>query len=156
MWSETYDRKFKDIFNVQKELSDAIADQMKIKLIGEDFVERKGITVNPEALDLYMQGRFLWNQSQQKSVLRSIEYFELALGKDPNYALAYAAIADAYHSLGVIKRWTVSNEERAKLWQLSEDNAFKALSIEPELGEGYSFGCAKQWRSDKESNGNMN
>ena len=81
---ETYDRKFKDIFNVQKELSDAIADQMKIKLIGEDFVERKGITANPEALDLYMQGRFLWNQSQQKSVLRSIEYFELALGKDPN------------------------------------------------------------------------
>ena len=85
-----------------------------------------------------MQGRFLWNQSQQKSVLRSIEYFELALGKDPNYALAYAAIADAYHSLGVIKRWTVSNEERAKLWQLSEDHAFKALSIEPELGEAYA------------------
>ena len=138
LWSETYDRKFKDIFNVQKELSDAIADQMKIKLIGEDFVERKGITVNPEALDLYMQGRFLWNQSQQKSVLRSIEYFELALGKDPNYALAYAAIADAYHSLGVIKRWTVSNEERAKLWQLSEDNALKALSIEPELGEAFA------------------
>ena len=138
LWSETYDRKFKDIFKVQKELSDAIADQLKIKLIGEDIVERKGVTLNPEALDLYMQGRFLWNQSQQKSVLRSIEYFELALGKDPNYALAYAAIADAYHSLGVIKRWTVSNEERAKLWQLSENNAYKALSIEPELGEAYA------------------
>ena len=76
---------------MQKEISDAIADQMKIKLIGEKIIERKGITQNPEALDLYMQGRFFWNQNQEKAVLRSIEYFEKALDKDPQYALAESA-----------------------------------------------------------------
>ena len=138
LWSNTFDRKFEEIFKMQKEISDAIADQMKIKLIGEKIIERKGITQNPEALDLYMQGRFLWNQNQEKAVLRSIEYFEKALDKDPQYALAESAIADAYYSLGLIKRWTVSHDERSRIFQNSEDHARKALSLEPELGEAYA------------------
>ncbi len=158
LWSETYDRKFKEIFKVQEELSDAIAEEMKIKLIGENFFERRGITTVPEALDLYMKGRFLWNENQEKPVKRSIEYFELAIQKDPNYALAYSAIADAYYSLGVIKRWTVSDKERGELFQKAEDHAKIALQIEPELGEAYAVlgtllsgdRISVEWKNDRE------
>jgi len=138
MWSDTYARKFIDIFKVQEEISSAIAEELKIKLIGGDIAERKGTTNDPEALDLYMRGRFLWNQNQEKSVQRSIEYFKKALEIDSKYALAESAIADAYYSLGIIKRWTVSNNERSNIFQNSENHAKKALSLEPELGEAYA------------------
>ena len=159
LWSDTYDRKFKEIFKVQEEISNAIASQMKIKLFGEDIVKRRGITEHPEALDLYMQGRFLWNQNQERAVLRSIEYFEKALEKDPQYALAESAIADGFYSLGVIKRWTVSNEERSIIFQKSEDHARKALRIEPQLGEAFAvlgvlYGgnqISRHWKDDKKT-----
>jgi TolB-like protein/class 3 adenylate cyclase len=159
LWSNTYDRKFKEIFKVQEEISNAIVGQMKIKLFGEDIVKRRGITEHPEALDLYMQGRFLWNQNQERAVLRSIEYFEKALEKDPKYALAESAIADGFYSLGVIKRWTVSNEERSIIFQKSEDHARKALRIEPQLGEAFAvlgvlYGgnqISSHWKDDKKT-----
>ena len=159
LWSDTYDRKFKEIFKVQEEISNAIASQMKIKLFGEDIVKRRGITEHPEALDLYMQGRFLWNQNQERAVLRSIKYFEKALEKDPQYALAESAIADGFYSLGVIKRWTVSNEERSIIFQKSENHARKALRIEPQLGEAFAvlgvlYGgnqISSHWKDDKKT-----
>ena len=159
LWSNTYDRKFKEIFKVQEEISNAIVSQMKIKLFGENIVKRRGITEHPEALDLYMQGRFLWNQNQERAVLRSIEYFEKALEKDPQYALAESAIADGFYSLGVIKRWTVSNEERSIIFQKSEDHARKALRIEPQLGEAFAvlgvlYGgnqISSHWKDDKKT-----
>ena len=159
LWSNTYDRKFKEIFKVQEEISNAIVSQMKIKLFGEDIVKRRGITEHPEALDLYMQGRFLWNQNQERAVLRSIKYFEKALEKDPQYALAESAIADGFYSLGVIKRWTVSNEERSIIFQKSEDHARKALRIEPQLGEAFAvlgvlYGgnqISSHWKDDKKT-----
>ena len=158
LWSDSYARKFTDIFKLQEDISSAIAKELKVKLIGGDILERLGTTQDHEALDLYMQGRFLWNQNQEKSVLRSIEYFENALLKDPDYALAESAIADAYYSLGIIKRWTVSNEERSLIFQNAEDHARNALSIEPELGEAYAVlgelfrgnQISRHWKEDKE------
>ena len=158
LWSDSYARKFIDIFKLQEDISSAIAEQLKIKLIGGDILERVGTTEDPEALDLYMQGRFLWNQNQEKPVLRSIEYFEEALLKDSNYALAESAIADAYYSLGIIKRWTISNDERSKIFQNAEDHARNALAIEPDLGEAYAVlgelfrgnQISRHWKVDKQ------
>tara|TARA_B100000029_G_scaffold509932_2_gene600215 strand:- start:5847 stop:8300 length:2454 start_codon:yes stop_codon:yes gene_type:complete len=139
LWSDTYDRKFVDIFNVQKELSDAIANQLEVKLIGSNAVnKRSGTTSNPRALDLYMRGRFLWNQKKEEPLLKSIEHFKKALSLDSNYALSQAAIADAYFSLARIKRWTIDQSERNIILKNSEDNALKALEIDPSSGETYA------------------
>ena len=157
LWSDTYDRKFIDIFNVQKELSDAIADQLEVKLIGDNAVsKRSGTTDNPQALDLYMRGRFLWNQKKEQPILKSIEYFKKALALDKNYALSQAAIADAYFSLARIKRWTISKNERNGILSKAEDNALKALEMDPSSGEAYAvlgalysgLDVSREWKFD--------
>jgi len=157
LWSNTYDRKFVDIFKVQKELSDAIADQLEVKLIGNDSVtKRSGTTNNAQALDLYMRGRFLWNQKKEEPLLKSIEYFKEALTLDKNYALSQAAIADAYFSLARIKRWTIDKNERNEILNNAEMNAIKALEMDPSSGEAYAvmgilysgLDVSREWKSD--------
>ena len=88
IWSETYDRKFKDIFKIQKEISDGIASILKLKLLGDGLNQRRGITDNPEALNLYLKGKYFWNKKKEKELYESIEYFKKALVEDPNYALS--------------------------------------------------------------------
>src|SRR5215210_4554095 len=98
LWSETYDRELKDVFAVQDELSRAIVGALKVKLSGEQrdapLVTRA--TEDLEAHDLYLKGRYLWNQRTYESLLRAASYFERAVAKDSTYAQAYAGLADAY------------------------------------------------------------
>jgi tetratricopeptide (TPR) repeat protein len=95
IWSERYDRRMKDIFDIQDEITLAIVDSLKIKLIGS---EKKAIvkhyTDNPELYRLYLLGLHHWNKLTPEDFVKSEEYFEQAISKDPNYALAYAGIAD--------------------------------------------------------------
>jgi len=97
LWSETYDRDAKDMFNIQEEIARAIVAALRIRLSlqpTQPFVIRH--TGNLEAYNLYLRGRYFWNKRSPESMARSREYFEDAIRKDPNYALAYAGLADAY------------------------------------------------------------
>jgi len=101
VWSEIYNRKMADIFAIQDEIAKAIVTALKIKLLGEKGVPLiKNYTENLEAYSLYLQGRDLWNKRTKESLNKSIEYFEKAIEKDANYALAYSGIADSYVVLG--------------------------------------------------------
>ena len=95
IWSERYDRRMKDIFDIQDEITLAIVDSLKIQLIGS---EKKAIvkhyTDNPELYRLYLLGLHHWNKLTPEDFVKSEEYFEQAISKDPNYALAYAGIAE--------------------------------------------------------------
>ena len=95
IWSERYDRRMKDIFDIQDEITLAIVDSLKIQLIGS---EKKAIvkhyTDNPELYRLYLLGLHHWNKFTLEDFVKSEEYFEQAISKDPNYALAYAGIAE--------------------------------------------------------------
>ena len=97
LWAETYDRKLIDIFSVESEIAKAIADTLQAKLTGsEETAIAKKPTENPEAYELYLKGRFFWNKRSGVDLRKAIEYFQQAIAKDPNYALAYAGLADSY------------------------------------------------------------
>ena len=97
LWADTYDRKLTDIFAVESEIAKTIAETLQAKLTGsEKSSMAKTPTVNPEAYELYLKGRFFWNKRTGDDLRKSIEYLKQAIAKDPGYALAYAALADSY------------------------------------------------------------
>src|SRR5881398_2051607 len=97
LWAEVYDRKLTDIFAVESEIAKTIADTLRAKLTGsEQQVIAARPTENAEAHQLYLKGRFFWNKRTGNDLKKSIDYFEQAIAADPNYALAYAGVADAY------------------------------------------------------------
>jgi TolB-like protein/Flp pilus assembly protein TadD len=97
LWAEIYDRKLTDIFAVESEIAKSIADTLQARLTGaEQHAIATRPTENAEAHQLYLKGRFFWNKRTGNDLRKSIEYFEQAIAVDPNYALGYAGVADAY------------------------------------------------------------
>ena len=97
LWAETFDRKLTDIFAVESEIAKTIADTLQAKLSGsEQHAIAARPTENTEAHQLYLKGRFFWNKRTGNDLKKSIDYFQQAIAADPNYALAYAGVADAY------------------------------------------------------------
>jgi TolB-like protein/DNA-binding winged helix-turn-helix (wHTH) protein/Flp pilus assembly protein TadD len=103
VWAENYDREVSDLLPLEREVTAGIAEQVHLKLlptvasiqrVSEPSKER---AVAPEAHDLYLQGRYYFNQRSREGLLKSVDYFEQAAAKDPNYAAAYASLADAYN-----------------------------------------------------------
>jgi TolB-like protein/class 3 adenylate cyclase/Tfp pilus assembly protein PilF len=100
LWADTYDRKLIDIFAVESEIAKTIAETLQAKLTGsEKTAMSKKPTANPEAYELYLKGRFFWNKRTAADLRRSIDYFNQAIAKDPDYALAYAGLAQAWKLL---------------------------------------------------------
>ena len=97
LWADTYDRKLTDIFAVESEIAQAVAQALQAKLTGSEKSSiAKKPTENQEAYELYLKGRFFWNKRTGVDLRKAIEYFQQAIAKDPNYALAYAGVADSY------------------------------------------------------------
>src|SRR6266576_287956 len=97
LWADTYDRKLTDIFAVETEIAKTIAESLQAKLTGsEKNAIAKTPTVNPEAYELYLQGRYFWSKRSAANLQKSIDYFNQAIAQDPNYALAYAGLAQAW------------------------------------------------------------
>jgi TolB-like protein/Tfp pilus assembly protein PilF len=97
LWADTYDRKLTDIFAVESDIAKTIAETLQAKITGSEKNSiAKAPTANPEAYELYLKGRFFWNKRSGVDLRKAIEFFNQAIGKDPNYALAYAGLADSY------------------------------------------------------------
>ena len=103
LWAEKYDRKLTDLFAVESEIAKAIADTLQAKLTGS---EQRAIasrpTENPEAHQLFLKGTYFSNKRTGPDFRTAIEYFQEAINKDPNYALAYAGMAEAYTILSLL------------------------------------------------------
>ncbi len=97
IWSERYDRELKDIFDVQDEIALAVVDALKLKLFGNEkaAVLKRG-TQNQEAYEFYLKGRYYWNRRTPENIINAIKQFRSATNLDPNYALAFAGLADCY------------------------------------------------------------
>src|SRR5207248_2494210 len=96
LWADTYDRKLTDIFAVESEIAKTIAETLQAKLTGsEKTAMSKKPTENPEAYELYLKGRFFWNKRTGIDLRKAIDYFNQAVAKDPNYALAYVGLSDS-------------------------------------------------------------
>ena len=96
LWSEHYDRELTDVFAVQDEIARTIAQTLKVKLGGAEQAPLvRPPTSDVEAYELYLKGRYFWAQ-RGAGIRKGLEYFQAALRKDPDYALAHAGLADAY------------------------------------------------------------
>jgi TolB-like protein/Tfp pilus assembly protein PilF len=97
LWAETYDRRLIDIFSVESEIAKNIAETLQAKITGsEKHSIAKAPTANPEAYELYLKGRHFWNRRTLADIQKALELFQQAIEKDPNYAVAYAGLADSY------------------------------------------------------------
>ncbi len=97
LWAKSYERGLTDILALQSEVAHAIADEIRIQVTPDERARlRSKGTVNPAAHVAYLQGSFLWNRFTSESVKEAIQRYEEALAIDPNYAAAYAGLADSY------------------------------------------------------------
>ncbi len=97
LWADTYDRKLTDIFAVESDIAKTIAETLQAKLSGSEKSSiAKTPTVNPEAYELYLRGKFFAAKRTGADLRTSIEYFNQAIAKDPNYPLAYVGVADSH------------------------------------------------------------
>ena len=97
LWADTYDRKLTDIFAVESEIAKAIAETLQARLTGSEKSSiAKTPTVNPEAYELYLKGKFFAEKRTGANLRKSIEYYDQAIAKDSNYALAYVGLADSH------------------------------------------------------------
>jgi TolB-like protein/Tfp pilus assembly protein PilF len=134
IWSERYDREMKDIFAVQDEITLAIVDALKVKLLGDErSAILKKATDNPEAYELYLRGRAFWNRRTPPDFEKAIEYFQRAISIDPNYALAYSGIADSYSLLAYFEAFA-PDEMRKK----ARDAARTAVELDPNSAESHT------------------
>lgn len=136
LWaSETYERTLRDIFALQDEIARQVATGMKFKLSGEDSQHlTRRYTDNVEAYQLYLKGRFFWNKRTPEGLRKGIEYFEQAIKLDPNYALAYAGLADSYalHDL------YVKGAQAKDYFPQARAAAQQALEIDSSLAEAHT------------------
>jgi TolB-like protein/Tfp pilus assembly protein PilF len=134
VWSEQYNRKQADLVSLQTEIARDVSNKLKTKLSGADEQKvTKNYTENTEAYQLYLKGRYHWSKRTGADIKKSVEYFQQAIDKDPTYALAYAALAEAYI---LIPNYTNTNPHDA--FPKARAAAEKALEIDETLAEAHN------------------
>jgi TolB-like protein/predicted Ser/Thr protein kinase len=134
LWSERYDREMEDVFAIQDEITLAIVDKLRIKLLGRDKeILTTRYTGDPEAYSLYLKGRFFWNKLNTGGFEKAREYFKKAIEKAPKLAVAYAGLADSY--------WWSSfwgNLPPRQTYPKAREASKKAIEMDYKLGEAHA------------------
>lgn len=144
LWAESYDRPLGDVVLLQGELTNEISRAIRIQLTPQEQTRLASVRpVNPEAYEAYLKGRFFWNKRTEANNKKAIEYFRLAIEKEPSYALAYAGLADAYAS-PAISEGLQESVPATEAFPGSEAAATKALQLDETLAEAHaSLGTVK-------------
>ena len=134
LWSERYDRALDDVFTIQDEIARTIVSTLRTTFLADiaDPTPQR-YTHNLEAYSLYLKGRYCWNKRSQEGVLESISFFKQAIDHDPDYALAYSGLSDAY-ALQVDYRSVPVTEG----YRLAREYALKALALDDSLPEAHT------------------
>ena len=134
LWGDQYDRKLSDVLTVQDEITHAISSKLRERLSGESAKPAaKGGTTDPEAYQLYLKGRYYWEKRTPGALDKARDYFNQAVEKDPNFALAYLGLADYYD---VVPEYSpVPSSETAPKARAA---AQKALAIDDSLAEAHA------------------
>jgi serine/threonine-protein kinase len=128
LWTRTFDRQLKDIFAVQEEISRAVAESLKVTLLGSDSAQRSTPT-NVEAHNAYLQGHFHFQRRNLEDYRKAVGYFDEAIRLDPDYALAYAERSEAWSFIGDL------SGQRPTAYPKAQSDAEKAVAIAPGLAE---------------------
>jgi TolB-like protein/Tfp pilus assembly protein PilF len=135
IWAEQYDRKMADLLATQREIATSIADKLQLKLVGD---QAKGITKkytnSNDAYNVYMKARYHFAKRTKADMLQAADYYRQAIAIDPNFALAYARLAEVYQNLptyGYIPPDEALPQTRSAVQ--------KALELDPTLSEAHAF-----------------
>ena len=151
LWSDRYDREMADVFDIQDEIVASIVTALAPALAGEAQRAVRRATDNLEAYELYLKGRHFWNQRSPAVMDAAIRCFEEAIARDPEYALAYAGLADCYSILRVYG-WTPPEQARPRALEA----VTRAMALMPDLPEAlfskalYIFHFEPHWRAARE------
>jgi serine/threonine protein kinase/Tfp pilus assembly protein PilF len=133
MWGHQYNRKPTDLLQVQAEISREIAESLRLRLSADQQRQLAGRSiVEPVAYEMLLKGRFYWNKGGDDDRKKAIDYYQKAIAIDPNYALAYAELANAYSILG--NDGVIDPQEAVRK---AEESATKALELDGELAEAH-------------------
>jgi serine/threonine-protein kinase len=134
LWADTYDRKLTDIFAVESEIAKTIAETLQARLTGSEKSSiAKTLAVKPEAYELYLKGKFFAEKRTDADLRKSIDYYDQAIAKDPNYPLAYVGLADSHLLLtayGTLSPKEAASPARAALK--------KALELDDSLAQAHA------------------
>jgi serine/threonine-protein kinase len=134
IWSEQYDRKQSDLVALQSEIARDVSSKLKLRLSGADEAKvTKTSTADPEAYQAYLKGRYYWNRRTSENLKKAIAQFKIATDRDPNYALAFAGLADCYALLNEYSGVPVTEAApQAKAY------AERAIAIDESLAEPHA------------------
>jgi TolB-like protein/DNA-binding winged helix-turn-helix (wHTH) protein/Flp pilus assembly protein TadD len=153
LWSESYDGELRETLTLQNNVARAIADQIRINLNPtEQAALKKVADVDPEAYESYLKGRYFWNKRTADGLSKAIDYFSEAIQRKPDYAQAYAGLADSYALAG---DWKYGLLAPKQAYPKAKAAAAKALALDDTLGEAHislAF-CLENFDWDWESAG---
>jgi serine/threonine-protein kinase len=134
IWSEQYNQELSNVFDIQDEITKAIVENMRLQLLGEEKVRlTKHHTENVEAFSLYSQGIYYLNRRTGVALENAIDYFNQAIAKDPDYALAYVGLADSYNTINFYTSVQLKDS-----FLNAEKAALRALEIDDSIGEAHN------------------
>jgi len=135
LWARSYDGEIGDTLALQKQVTRSIAAEIRVELTPhEKAVLTKGTRVSPEAYEAYLKGRYFWNKRTADGLRKAIDYFNEVIATDPNYAEAYAGLADSYALAG---DWEYAVLAPKEAYPRAEAAAAKALELDNNLGEAH-------------------
>jgi serine/threonine-protein kinase len=135
LWARSFERNSRDVLALQDELASAIAREIHVKLTpAEQSTLTKAPSVNPEAYDAYLKGRYFFNRPSDENLSKAIALFEEATAKDPNYAPAFSGLSDAYLWAGFNEGVLTASEARPKAKAAAE----KAIALDDNSAEAHA------------------
>jgi TolB-like protein len=132
LWTRTFDRELKDIFAVQQEIAKAVADSLRVTLLGSEEKSTEMATNSVEAHNAYLQAHFYFQRGNVEDYGKAIIYFDRAIELDPNYALPYAERSETWTLIGDL------TGERPTAYPKARSDAEKAVAIAPALAEAHA------------------
>ena len=136
LWAETYESQLGDVLALQSHVASAIVNEIRVNLTADEQQRlASSRSVTADSYEDYLKGRYYWNKRSQEALTKAIEYFQLATEKDPNYALAYAGLADCYSIIGSAIVGTVPSQDVAPKAKAA---ALKALQLDGSLAEAHT------------------
>jgi tetratricopeptide (TPR) repeat protein len=136
IWAQSYDEDLRDTLSLQGKVARDIAEQIRVTLNRQEQAAlAKSKTVNPEAYEAYLKGRYFWNKRTGDGLKKAIEYFSRAIETDPTYAEAYSGLADSYALSG---DWEYGVLSPRDAFSQARAAATKALALNDRLGEDHT------------------
>lgn len=134
LWASDYERDLSDIVTLQREMARAVAEEIRIRLTPEESQRLEGgATVNPEAYEAYLRGRFFWNKRTEEGLRRSLAYFQQVIETDPKYVRAYVGLSDLHNSLGFY-----GLRPPRETYPRAKELALKALALDDTVAEAHT------------------